>query len=218
MFGIGFGELDAIVRVMHGIDPDNAALTARFKYMQRLGFPEGVNSGRGVRSIYGLEEVLKVLLAIELLEAGATPTRVVRTVRTSWAEMRRAFAVAWLVAAEAQRRSNRLLIGSSLRALSELGQEEDPAAPVAEPLRSINVSDVADWLNGDYGQTASKVDDLEPLLDSRRLIIDPMRTVAALRILVPGLTAMEAEDLDDAFQELGAAAFRGLPPSQWLPA
>jgi hypothetical protein len=215
VFGIGFGELDAIVRVMHGVSPDNAALIARFKYMQRLGFPEGVNSGRGVRSVYGIEETLKVLLAFELLETGATPTRVIRMIRTGWIDLRQALALGWFAARHEEVRSQRLMLCAMPGAFRELGQEEDPQAKVAEPLRSMDLNQLVSWMTAADQEIPNAAEQVRASNGPRRLVIDPMRLAAALRALVPELTAMEAEDLDAAFADFGSEAFNGAPEEAW---
>lgn len=218
MFGIGFGELDAVVRILHGIAPDNAALVARFKYMQRLGFPEGVNPGRGVRSVYGLEEVLKVLLAFELLETGATPSRVVRLVRTGWPALLPALAVGWLATHERGARPRRLMVCARPGALRELGDGDDPHAPVGEPLRAVPMDRLVQWLEAfDEVMPASAADVVggDP---PRRLVIDPMRLAAALRAALPAISALGAADVDAAYEALGEAAFAGAPVAAWTDA
>lgn len=218
MFGIRFGELDAVVRVMHGISPDNAALVARFKYMQRMGFPEGVNSGRGVRSIYGLPEILKVLIAFELLETGATPTRVVRMLRTDWDGLGRALAVGWLAARERSARADRLMLCAMPGAFRELGEQEDPLAPVAEPLRAVPLAKILEWLRAIDEEMPVTARDVVPSNGPRRLVVDPMRLAAALRALVPTLTGMSLEQLDEAYLEFGGEVFNGAPEETWTDA
>ncbi len=218
VFGIGFGELDAVVRVMHGVDPDNAALVARFKYMQRMGFPEGANPGRGVRSVYGLDQVLKLLLAFELLETGATPTRVVRMLRTGWIGLLPALAVGWLAAREKGARPRRLMICSTPGAFRELGEVEDPMAPVAEPLRTVALPELVTWMDAADEAMPDGGRDVVSAGAPRRLVIDPMRLVAALRALIPELTSMEVADLDDAFVSMGSEVFDGAPEAAWADA
>lgn len=218
MFGIGFGELDAVVRILHGIAPDNAALVPRFKYMQRMGFPEGVNLGRGVRSVYGLEEVLKVLLAFELLETGATPSRVVRMVRTGWPALIPALAVGWLATHERGARPRRLMVCARPGAFRELGDGDDPYAPVAEPLRAVPMDRLVQWLEAfdeAMPTTAAEVVGGDP---PRRLVIDPMRLAGALRAALPAISALRAADVDAAYEALGEKAFAGAPIAAWTDA
>jgi hypothetical protein len=218
VFGLGYGELDAVVRVMHRVAPDNAALVARFKYMQRLGFPEGVNPGRGVRSVYGLEEALKVLLAFELLETGATPTRVVRMVRTGWSDLRRPLALGWLAARERGARPRRLMICATPGAFRELGEPDDPRAPVAEPLRPMRLDDLVRWQEAADETMPETATDVVAAGAPRRLVIDPMRLVAAFRAVVPAVSAMTVTDLDEAFAMLGNEVFEGTPEAAWADA
>ena len=215
LFGLSYGELDAVVRVMHGIDPGEAALVARFKYMQRMGFPEGVNPGRGVRAVYDLEATLKVLLAFELLETGATPTRVVRMVRTGWAALRPALALGWLAAIERGARPRRLMVIAMPAAFREFGQPDDPAAAVAEPLRTVPVGALGEWIAGMDVSLPEAAADVVPGDGPRRFMIDPMRVAAIMRAVIPEVSPMDADDVDLAFAELGAAAFSGAPRSAW---
>lgn len=200
---------------MHGVAPDNAALVARFKYMQRMGFPEGVNPGRGVRSVYRLEEVLKVLLAFELLETGATPTRVVRMVRTGWPDLLPALAVGWLATRERGARPRRLMVCAIPGAFRELGEDDDPYAPVAEPLRAVPLDALVRWMEAAdevEPKTAADVVGSDP---ARRLVIDPMRLAGALRAALPAISAMGPEDVDAAYAALGERAFAGAPQAAW---
>lgn len=218
VFGLGYGELDAVVRVLHRVAPDNAALVARFKYMQRLGFPEGMNPGRGVRSVYGLEETLKVLLAFELLETGATPTRVVRMVRTGWPGLRQALALGWLAGREEGARPRRLMVCATPGAFRELGEDEDPRRPVAEPLRPVLLERLVRWADAagvELPATAEEVVSADP---PRRLVIDPMKLVAYLRAVAPAVSPMTHEDLDAAFEMFGEDAFDGAPKAAWADA
>jgi hypothetical protein len=218
VFGLGYGGLDAVVRVMHRVAPENAALVARFKYMQRLGFPEGVNPGRGVRSVYGLEETLKVLLAFELLETGATPTRVVRMVRTGWPDLRQALAVGWLAARERGARPRRLMVCATPGAFRELGETEDPRAPVAEPLRPVPLDRLVHWMEAADEALPSSGAELVAADPPRRLVIDPMRLAAALRAVVPEVSGIEVSALDEAYAMLGDDAFEGAPEATWADA
>lgn len=215
MFGLSYGELDAIVRVSHGVDPGEHGLVARFKYMQRMGFPEGVNPGKGVRAVFDLAATLKVLLAFELLETGATPTRVVRMVRTGWVSLQPALALGWLAAIERSARPRRLMVYAMPGAFREMGQPEDPSSEVAEPLRTIPVGALLEWLDGMDADLPVGPADVRPHDGPRRLMIDPMRLAAILRAVVPAVSPMEIEDLDGAFAELGAVAFDGAPRSIW---
>ncbi len=66
----------ALLSTMHRIDPaKEVALRARLKHLQRLGFPSGVNTGRGRAARYGPREIIHLLAAFELLQLGMTPER-----------------------------------------------------------------------------------------------------------------------------------------------
>jgi hypothetical protein len=215
VFGIGFGELDAVVRIMHVVAPDNAALVARFKYMQRMGFPEGVNSGRGMRAVYDLEKLLKVLVAFELLETGATPTRVVRMVRTGWAELRPALLLGWLSVIERGARPRRLMLCATPAAFHELGDADDPDAPVAEPLRPVPMDGIVSWMQGQDDALPSTAAEVVADPGPVRLIIDPMRLAARLRTALPSVSIVTQEQIDAAFMGWGGDIFGELPRAAW---
>ncbi|WP_417594015.1 hypothetical protein [Parasphingorhabdus sp.] len=71
-----YKEIHDILSHKHNIA--SASLTAfrgRIKHMQRLGFPSGVNTGKGRPACYTWRELLLIGLAFEYLEIGSTPDR-----------------------------------------------------------------------------------------------------------------------------------------------
>ena len=51
------------------------AFRGRLQHLQRLGFPPGVNTGRGKPSKYGWSELVLLRVAFEYLDMGGTPDR-----------------------------------------------------------------------------------------------------------------------------------------------
>jgi hypothetical protein len=73
-----------LLRARHQIAEDKqTALRGRLQHFQRLGFPEGINTGKGRPAHYGAGEVLLISLAFELLEMGLTPERAVHVLQSN---------------------------------------------------------------------------------------------------------------------------------------
>lgn len=68
---------------------DNArlAFSARLKHFQRLGFPEGINTGRGRAATYHIGHLIHLAIALELAQLGVTPERAVDYVSDNRAEV-----------------------------------------------------------------------------------------------------------------------------------
>ena len=54
------------------------ALLSRLQHFKRLGFPAGVNVGKGYKARYDIPQIVQLLVAFEILELGVTPERIVR--------------------------------------------------------------------------------------------------------------------------------------------
>ena len=66
----------------HAVREDRrAALKGRLQHFQRLGFPAGLNTGRGRAAVYDLPTVLALLIAFEILQMGLSGERVVQIMR-----------------------------------------------------------------------------------------------------------------------------------------
>lgn len=71
-----YKEILEILSQKHNIaDASRTAFRGRIQHMQRLGFPTGVNTGKGKPVSYTWRELLLVGLALEYLEIGSTPDR-----------------------------------------------------------------------------------------------------------------------------------------------
>jgi len=91
-FQCSFSAVEAILAGMNFIaDPHRSAFASRIKNIQRLKFPSGINTGRGVAAIYRAEHVLLLGLTIELLQLGLTPERAVRTLSNNSRTIMQAF-------------------------------------------------------------------------------------------------------------------------------
>ena len=82
---LNYANIEEALIAAHGLgDLGPGVVAPRLTYLQKLGFPAGTRPGRGTKSRYGIEDVLKIALAFELLQIGLQPTRVVRLVTTDW--------------------------------------------------------------------------------------------------------------------------------------
>ncbi len=199
---IGFGDLEDLVRAVHGDGSGRSALLGRFKYFQRMSFPGGSNTGRGSRANYGLEQILAFLVAFEILELGIPPVRAVRLIRTSWPQIARALALTW----KRQRGGSEepVLLALAPGALAELGASEDSNAPAPDLIVVTSQGELATWLQADH--------ELGPpslyLLDPRRVILPITRELIALQVV-------DADEVASAFDSLGCELFGSSSSSAW---
>lgn len=197
---IGYRELEAVVRAVHGDGAKPTALLGRLKYLQRFDWPPGGAKGQGSRAGYGLEQVLAVMLAVELLEVGVSPLRTVRLLRTGWPETRAAMLIGW---AAATSDVSPTFLALAPRALEELGVAEDIDRPSPDRLRPVEGATLDAWRD-DFrsGPPALYV------VDSRRIAMQIRDELGALGIARP-------EEVDQAFINLGEEVFKVGEPSVW---
>jgi hypothetical protein len=90
--GLTFQQANFIVGFVSGVHPTRASsLESRIKQWQKMGFPEGVNVGRGVKAQYGATQLLQLMLLLKLLTVGLTPERAITVVRKGWPLLRDQF-------------------------------------------------------------------------------------------------------------------------------
>lgn len=93
---LGYGQLAAVMGRMHA-GVEQRVVDARLKYFQRRAFPsEELLVGRGWRADYGPEELLKLVLAFELLALGIAPGQAAALVGESWAGVADRIGAVWL--------------------------------------------------------------------------------------------------------------------------
>ena len=79
---LAYAQVEEMIAQVHQIMPfRRSALEGRLKHFKRLGFPAGVNTGRGRAAVYDASAVLRLLLAFELLQLGMMPERAVKIMR-----------------------------------------------------------------------------------------------------------------------------------------
>lgn len=160
MFGIGYLQIEGIIAAMGGLS-DREMIRRRFKYLQRMSYPPGTNTGRGRKAVLELEQVLQVIMAVELMQVGASPTRAIRILRTNWNDLRPALALGWLVSWKPVFSPLRALLVMNAGALEDAGGSEDPNHPVSQPLRPCAALDLIVGLTRDQSIT--------------RVVLDPAR-------------------------------------------
>lgn len=60
------------------------AFKARLRHFQRLGFPEGSNTGKGKPARYDLSMVLQLALATQFIQAGLPPAKIAQMIKHNW--------------------------------------------------------------------------------------------------------------------------------------
>ena len=79
---LAYAQIEELIAVIHGVLPGRrSALEGRLKHFKRLGFPTGVNTGRGKAASYDAAAILKLLIAFELLQLGMMPEKATILVR-----------------------------------------------------------------------------------------------------------------------------------------
>lgn len=201
MIAVGYLQLEGVIAAMGG-SVDRGLIRRRFKYLQRMSFPRDTNTGRGRRTVLDLDQVLQVIVAMELMQVGASPTRAVRVLRTNWAQLRPAIGLGWLACRKPQFAILREMLVMNAGAFEDAGKSEDPHEPVAHPLRSLPALDLITGL-GLLGSTT-------------RVVLDPARLVAHLLDHANGSDApFQAQDLDTAFVRLWTSS-REDTPDEWM--
>lgn len=82
---LSFSDVETtLVRLNRIADDKRIAFRARLKHFQRLGFPEGANTGTGKRVVYNARMLFQLALATELTQAGMSPKRIVDILDKNW--------------------------------------------------------------------------------------------------------------------------------------
>lgn len=85
MSKVGFSLVERHLRLILQVgDDDRARFLGRIKQLQRLGFPEGVNIGRGEKLNYTLRHMFQMAVAFELINSGITAKPATRIVSEHW--------------------------------------------------------------------------------------------------------------------------------------
>ena len=80
-----FKEAAFVLSFANGITIENMqAFHSRMKQWQKMGFPDGVNVGRGVRAEYGATQIYQLAIMLKLMRVGLTPERAQHVVKAAW--------------------------------------------------------------------------------------------------------------------------------------
>lgn len=92
---LSYSQLEAILVTHFGIHPDRVStFRARIKQLQRLGFPSGINIGRGVKMAYSAEHLFQLATAFELIDIGLTAQTATTVTAQNWTGISAAFGYA----------------------------------------------------------------------------------------------------------------------------
>lgn len=81
-FAVTYGVAEALLVGVYDVPEARwDAFRARLRLFKRLGFPHGVNTGRGKHAPYGAAEITSLALAVELLKVTQTSEQAVELVR-----------------------------------------------------------------------------------------------------------------------------------------
>lgn len=82
---LSYSDVESTLAALNRIAEERRiAFRARLKHLQRLGFPEGANTGTGKRVAYSVKMLFQLALATELMQAGMSPKRIVDILEKNW--------------------------------------------------------------------------------------------------------------------------------------
>ena len=85
MFALGLSELEAALGTLHDVREERRdAFRARIKHLQKLGFPQGTQTGKGRRAAYDLEAIGRLVAAFELMQFGMMPSSAIALLEENW--------------------------------------------------------------------------------------------------------------------------------------
>ena len=91
---LSYRQLEACLQDFLSVHPDSVpTLRARIKQLQRMGFPEGVNSGRGIKVTYSGEQVFQLATAFELISSGLSAEQAKKVVMGFWHKLKVGYAL-----------------------------------------------------------------------------------------------------------------------------
>lgn len=88
---LSYAQVADVLAAQHEVaDANRVAFRGRLQHFQRLGFPAGINTGRGRSAKYGFGQVLMLALGLELIQFGLSPEKAVSILRQHEPAIRRA--------------------------------------------------------------------------------------------------------------------------------
>jgi hypothetical protein len=80
-----FEEARFVIAFANNIRPEKSGtFTSRVQSWQKLDFPEGTRSGRGVKAEYGAKQIFQLAIMMKLQRLGLTPERAIKVVKQGW--------------------------------------------------------------------------------------------------------------------------------------
>jgi hypothetical protein len=135
-----------LMRLFEVDDSQRAALRGRFKYIRpRVLDKEPI--GRGIAR-YELDDILRIVMVLELEDAGCSPTHAIRLVGNHWTDLRAYFGDAWdaVRARESGGAAEGLLWAVVPHLLREMGTgTSEEALALNELAGELEVPDVVGW-------------------------------------------------------------------------
>lgn len=93
---LSYAQLERTLAVHFGIHPEReGTFRARVKQLQRLGFPPGVNIGRGTRMTYSAVHLFQLASAFELMRLGLPASSATAIVEQNWPDFGAGYALAY---------------------------------------------------------------------------------------------------------------------------
>lgn len=194
--------LERIAEQMAGASGERP-LVGRLKYLRRMNFPTQVIKGRGKKAVLGLDDVMQILFALELIHAGTSPTRAMRIMRTDWTIVKKAIAYGWSRANDIgnpERPHKSLVFAPSV--LTELGGDDRADEPLHEVVGVHTFEDLAQM--EDRGDA--------PI---RMLIISTHAFALALRGLEEVVLGVPTKNFVEEMHMFCAEAFGSTKPLKW---
>lgn len=193
---LNYANIEDMLVEAHGLgDAGPATVAPRLTYLQRLGFPAGTRPGRGTKSRYGIEDVLKIAIAFELLQVGIQPTRAVRLVDTDWRLISRALAEAIRADAGTKSVGQARLIAFKADALAEPAAKDGGlGTPLPDAIGTFSGDALADRM----GARERSV--------RRYVLLDATGIMDALAPALAGLTVTDASEVASELELFAASA------------
>ena len=164
--GLSFGQVVDVLTEANSLSPARRErFISRLKQWQKMGFPEGVNVGKGARADYGAKQLFQLAFHLRMLALGLTPERAQSILKIAWNRIQDAITSVTILTAQGKGGGHYLLIG--MAALTELKDGPDDGH------MHIYVRPTEKWMIADS---------LEP--DDKELTPDEIPEVDAMRLMV----------------------------------
>lgn len=145
-----YGQVEAILAALYGIaDDKRVAFQGRIKHLQRQGFPPGTNTGKGKAASYSFPQLMQMVIALELIQAGLMPQLAGRLTAGSWGDLAMSVyscTFSELEAAEHSSKPTEYLWLLSVEALRSLTGAPDGEFDGMEEITAVPIEDAPKFL------------------------------------------------------------------------